>query len=181
MEDLMLDYLFPGRGRETRLGWGRDLCCWPIIRLPIKRKKPNHGQNKHRDDIPTIDHPQPEIWICALEFLYNVMRSKEEFENTRDPLSWISQPFAFLRTLHQIFGLLKTGMCNFTIFQNVLRPFSYYSSFFFACNKSGRGSETREWLVCLVFFSCQGYPAAVLLIIEKGNALVKWKTQRLWF
>lgn len=25
---------------------------------------------------------------------------------------------------------------------------------------------------CLFFFSCQGYPAAVLAVIEKGNALV---------
>lgn len=106
---------------------------------------------------------------------------REEFESAQDLLSSMSQHPASLRTLHQNFGVLKTGMCNFTIFQNGLQPFSYYSSFF-TCNKSGRGSETREWLVCLIFFfSCQGYPAAVLSIIEKGNALVKWKTRRFRF
>lgn len=151
-----------------------------VIRLPRTRRKPSHNPKGHRDHIQTMYRDPLEIWIRASEFLDSVMRSKRNVRMFRTCFHEQASVLLFLRTLHQIFGLLKTGMCNFTIFQNAPRPFSYYSSFFFTCNKSGRGSETREWLVCLVFFfSCQGYPAAVLFMIENGNALVKWKTQRL--
>lgn len=103
---------------------------------------------------------------------------REEFENAQDLLSSMRQHPASLRTLHQIFGVLKTGMCNFTIFQNGLQPFSYYSSFF-TCNKSGRGSETREWLVCLIFFFslAKGTLQLYFLLLKRGTPWLNGKPE----
>jgi hypothetical protein len=64
-------------------------------------------------------------------------------------------------------------MYNFTICQNGLRPFSYYSSVF-TYNNPGKGSETPEWFVCLFFFSlAKGTLQLYFALLKKGNALVK--------
>lgn len=103
---------------------------------------------------------------------------QEALGNAQVLFASISQHRVFLRTLHQHFGALKTGMCNFMIFQNVLWPFSYYSSFF-TCNNSGRGSETWEWLVCLVFFFFFSFAKGTLqlyfLLLKRGTPWLNGK------
>lgn len=48
--------------------------------------------------------------------------------------------------------------------------------FFFTCNKSGRGSETREWLVCLVFFSlAKGTLQLYFLLLKTGTPWLNGK------
>lgn len=126
--DAWLPIPWPWKGDTTRLG-KRSLLLTGY-QAPNKEKEIKPWPKQTQGLYP--HHWSPPTWKLDLCFGISLQRDEvqEEFENARDPLSWISQPFAFLRTLHQIFGLLKTGMCNFMIFQNVLRPFSYYSSFF---------------------------------------------------